>query len=107
MDTVFISYSHQDEEWKNRLVTHLKVLEIEGIYQSWDDRRIEPGSDWFRQIDSALNRARIVIMLISADYLVSRFINDVEIPRILERRREEGVFVLPVIVNSCQVAPRT
>ena len=22
--TVFISYSHKDEEWKDRLVTHLK-----------------------------------------------------------------------------------
>ncbi len=91
METVFISYCHKDEEWKNRLVTHLKVLEIEGFYQSWDDR----------QIDTALNRARVVVMLISADYLVSRFINDVEIPRILERKREEGVFILPVIVNPC------
>jgi len=101
MGTVFISYSHKDEAWKDRLVTQLKVLEIEGFYQSWDDRKIEPGSDWFQQIETALNRARVVVMLISAHYLTSQFITDVEIPRILERRSVEGVVVLPVIVSPC------
>ncbi len=66
MATVFISYSHKDEAWKNRLEPHLKTLEIEGFYRAWDDRQIEPGSDWFKQIDTALNQARALIMLISA-----------------------------------------
>ena len=39
--TVFISYSHKDEKWKNRLVTHLGVLEKEGLLDLWDDRKIE------------------------------------------------------------------
>ncbi len=37
---IFISYSHVDEEWKDRLVKHLKVLQLEGIFDVWDDRRI-------------------------------------------------------------------
>jgi GTPase SAR1 family protein len=101
MATVFISYSHKDEAWKDRLEPHLKTLEIEGFYQTWDDRQIEPGSDWYKQIDSALNQAQALIMLISAHYLSSKFIKEVEIPRILKRRQDEGVYVVPVIVNPC------
>jgi hypothetical protein len=35
--TVFISYSHKDEGWKDRLVEQLRVLELEGAYDLWDD----------------------------------------------------------------------
>ena len=35
---VFISYSHQDEAWKNRLVRQLRVLELEGDLEVWDDQ---------------------------------------------------------------------
>ena len=42
--SVFISYSRKDEEWKDRLVTHLGVLEQEGLLDLWDDRRIELGA---------------------------------------------------------------
>ena len=101
MGTVFISYSHKDEAWKEQLATHLKALEIEGFYQSWDDGKIEPGSDWRMEIETALNEARVVVMLISADYLASKFITEVEVPLILKRRREGGVTVLPVLVRPC------
>ena len=42
---VFISYSHKDEEWKDRLVTHLGVLHHQGLLDLWDDRRIGAGED--------------------------------------------------------------
>ena len=45
--TVFISYSHKDEEWKNRLQPHLKALEQVGRITLWDDRRIDAGDTWY------------------------------------------------------------
>ena len=101
MANVFISYSHTDEAWKDQLATHLKTLEIEGFYQSWDDAKIEPGSDWRGEIETALNRAQVAVMLISADFLASQFITEVEVPLILKRRQEQGLIVLPVIVKPC------
>jgi len=41
---VFISYSHKDEIWKDRLLTHLSVLDYEGLLHVWTDRRIEVGA---------------------------------------------------------------
>jgi len=101
MANVFISYSHKDEAWKKQLAIHLKTLEIEGFYQSWDDAKIEPGSDWRGEIETALNRAQAAIMLISADFLASQFITEVEVPLILKRRQNEGILVVPVIVKPC------
>ncbi len=55
--TVFISYSHKDEVWKDRLETQLRVLQFEGILETWADRQIGAGDDWYRKIEEAMNRA--------------------------------------------------
>jgi len=100
LSTVFISYSHADEAWKDRLVKHLKVLEVEGMLETWDDRRIKPGEDWFPAIEAAMEKARVAVLLVSADFLTSKFIRGTEVPRFLERRRA-GLQVIPVIVHPC------
>jgi hypothetical protein len=43
---VFISYSHKDEEIKNRLLSHLQVLEYSGQIELFDTSEITPGVDW-------------------------------------------------------------
>ena len=99
--SVFISYSHKDERWKDRLVRHLDVLQRQGLLTIWDDRRIGVGEQWLSKIKEALNAARVAIMLISADYLTSEFILSEEVKDILRRRSEEGLVVVPVIIKSC------
>jgi hypothetical protein len=99
--TVFISYSHKDEDWKDRLVTHLGVLEEEGLLQTWNDRKIGAGDEWFEEIRKAMDTARVAVLLISANSLTSKFIRNQEVPRLLERRSQEGVVVFPVIVKAC------
>ncbi|MEA2692776.1 MAG: hypothetical protein QOJ16_2163, partial [Acidobacteriota bacterium] len=99
--TVFVSYSHRDEGWKDRLVQQLRVLEPEGVLEVWEDRRLAPGSDWFPEIEQAMRRAVAAVLLISADFLTSRFILGQEVPRLLERRKAEGLLVIPLIVRPC------
>jgi len=101
MSNIFISYSHKDEDWKDKLVTHLKVLEMEDYYTLWDDRKIKVGNDWFLEVEKELNDAQIVIMLITANFLISNFIRKEEVHRILKRRQKEGVRVIPIIVKPC------
>lgn len=99
--SVFISYSHKDEEWKNRLETHLRVLEIQELLSVWEDRQIEAGDDWYPEIENAINNATIAILMISANFLTSKFIVGEEVPKLLERREKEGIRVIPVIVKPC------
>lgn len=98
---VFISYSHKDADWKDRIVTHLKALVHQGDIVLWDDRKIGTGADWFAEIESAMAEASIAICLISAHYLASDFINKEEIPALKKRRQEEGMLLLPMLVRPC------
>src|SRR5947209_5624769 len=99
--TVFISYSQKDEAWKDRVVSHLKVLEVEGELAVWDDKRIAAGEAWWPEIEGAMNRAAVAVLLISKDFLTSGFIRGTEVPRLLARRQSEGLRVIPVFVHPC------
>ncbi|MDQ1353221.1 MAG: hypothetical protein QG657_3527, partial [Acidobacteriota bacterium] len=99
MKNIFISYSHKDAQWKDLLVSHLQVLENEGFCKLWHDRDITLGRDWFPDIDAAINQAHLAILLISKDFLVSEFIENEEIPRILKRRESGELGVVPLFVK--------
>lgn len=99
--TVFISYSHKDEAWKDRLVTHLGVLQSQGLLDLWDDRRIGAGQDWHQEIEQAMAAASVAVLLVSAHFLTSQFILGEEAPRLLQRRDKEGLHIFPVIVRPC------
>ena len=99
--TVFISYSHKDEEWKERLVTQLNVLQMEDILDVWDDSRIVGGDDWQPEIEKAMDAASVAILMVSADFLTSKFIRSKEVPPLLQRRLEEGLTVFPILVRPC------
>ena len=82
---VFYSYSHRDEDLKSRLDVHLSALRREGLIQSWHDREILPGADWNIEINDAVTRADIVLLLVSADFIASEYCWGVEFTRALER----------------------
>ncbi|HSS52035.1 MAG TPA: TIR domain-containing protein, partial [Thermoanaerobaculia bacterium] len=99
--TVFVSYSHVDETWKDRVVQHLRVLEPEGVLEVWDDRRISGGDDWLAEIQGAMDRSTVAVLLISKDFLTSKFILETEVPYLLNRRKTGNLRVIPVIVHPC------
>ena len=98
---VFISYSHKDEEFKDELVTMLTSLQRRGVIDAWQDRRIEEGDEWYQDIQDAMNDCELAILLVSANFLASPFIQDEEIPKLLKRRMEEDLRVVPIIVKQC------
>ena len=99
--TVFISYSHIDEIWKDRLRPHLGMLAQEGRLTIWDDRGIDGGATWYDEIKGAMEHAQVAVCLISADYLNSSFCIKEEIPYLLQRREHEGMLLLPVLIRDC------
>ena len=98
---IFISYSHKDEKFKDELVKMLAGLQRRRVIDAWQDRRIEPGEEWFKAIKQAINECDMAVLLVSADFIASRFINDEELPDLLKRREEEGMIVIPIIVRDC------
>src|ERR1700681_3356558 len=99
--SVFISYSHKDEVWKDRLVSHLGVLEEQDLLRTWNDRNLRTGEVWLDGIQSEIDGGRVVVLLISANSLTSKFILHQEVPRFLELRKQAGMTIFPVIVKDC------
>ncbi|MBE1491917.1 HEAT repeat domain-containing protein [Plantactinospora soyae] len=96
---VFISYSHRDAEWLSRLERHLKPLVRRGLVDVWADTRLKPGDVWRDELEAAMSRARAAILLVTADFFSSAFVDEVELPTMLEAAREDGCQILPLIVK--------
>src|SRR5580698_350496 len=98
---IFISYSHKDRDVVNLLRDHLQVIALEGCVDLWDDTRIQIGDTWLPQIKNAIEHAHVAILLISANFLTSKFIRVSEIPPLLHRRALGGLRVIPIVVDHC------
>jgi hypothetical protein len=101
---LFISYSHQDENYLRQLETHLAPLRRSGLVRAWYDHRISPGAEWSREIDLQLERAQIILIMLSPDYLASDYSFDVEVKRALERHDLGVARVIPVVLRPCDWA---
>lgn len=97
--SVFISYSHRDARWLERLKVHLSPLEENFETEIWEDTRIRSGSKWREEIDEAIKRANVAVLIISADFLESKFIRDNELPPLLKAAEVDGALVLPIIAG--------
>jgi len=98
---IFISYSHQDEGLKDELVKHLSPLKRLNLVDAWHDRKISAGDKWDTAIADALKGADIVLLLVSIDFINSRYCYDIEMESALERERKGEVVVIPVIARNC------
>jgi hypothetical protein len=98
---IFISYSHKDKEYMDRILIHLKPLETKELIDVWVDKEIKAGDDWKNEIEKALQNSNVAVLLISADYLASDFIVQNELPPLLENAMKKGTRIIPVIIKPC------
>jgi formylglycine-generating enzyme required for sulfatase activity len=91
---LFISYSHRDLKWLEQLRTHLKPLERNYNLERWDDSRIKPGDKWLAEIEQALARAAVALLLVSPDFVASDFIDRKEMPSLLDAAQNQGLAIL-------------
>jgi hypothetical protein len=102
---VFFSYSHKDEDLRDRLETHLAMLKHQGAIETWHDRRIAAGDDLDRRIDQELERADVILLLVSPDFLASSYCYGVEVKRAMERHEAGSARVIPVVLRHCDWHP--
>jgi hypothetical protein len=98
-DQVFICYSQADVGWRDRLQVHLRPLERDHVIDLWSDQRITPGDDWRKEFDDALARAKVAVLLVSADFLGSDFIQEAQLPVLLAAAERGGCRIVPVLVG--------
>jgi hypothetical protein len=96
-DLVFVSYSRDDAEWMQAFRVMLTpVLEAAG-YQLWVDSELRVGEKWDPQIEAAIARSEVALLLMSPRFLFSDYILRRELPAL----RERGVRLAPILVGTC------
>lgn len=101
MVNLFFSYSHRDESLRDELEIHLASLKRKGVIKTWHDRRIGAGNEFNHSISEHLERADIVLLLISPYFIASDYCFEVEMKRALERHESGQSIVIPVILHPC------
>ena len=98
---LFISYSHKDRAFLEQFWTHLRPLEEDYGLQRWDDSRMRPGDIWLKEIEQALKRAQVALLLVSPDFLASEFIRRKELPALFEAAEKDGLTILWLPIRPC------
>jgi tetratricopeptide (TPR) repeat protein len=76
------------------------MLKNNGVITNWHDRSISAGTEWEQEINEHLNSADIILLLISADFLASRYCYSVEMKRAMERHEAGEATVIPIILRE-------
>src|SRR6266568_6990036 len=99
---IFCSYAHEDEAWRQKLETHLSLLRRQGLISLWHDRLIAPGTNWAKALDTHLETASVILLLVSADFFASDYCYGIEMKRALERQEVGEARVIPILVRPVE-----
>lgn len=101
---VFLSYAHQDSQFKETLQEHLTMLKRNKIIETWNDRDISPGSNWESDIKKHLDNANVILCLVSSSFLASNYCYCKEFEYSLEKHNEGKCIIVPIIIRDCDWA---
>jgi hypothetical protein len=97
--SIFFSYAHEDEALRDELEKHLSVLRWQGLISEWYDRDIHAGTEWEQEINTHLDAAQLILLLISPDFLASSYCYSIEMMRALQRHLAGEASVIPIILR--------
>jgi TIR domain len=98
---IFISYSHKDESFRSDIEDHLSMLRRKGVISVWHDRKILAGDDWRGKIDENMDKADVVLFLISPSFLASDYCYDIEVKKAIENKESGKCQIISIIIRPC------
>ena len=97
---VFISYAHEDVKWRDAFTQMLVPACERGIVKVWSDDLIPVCEKWADQIESALDRASIGLLLVTPKFFESKYISEVELKRLLKAAAARAVSIHWVPISA-------
>lgn len=98
---IFYSYSRKDLDMRNQLEDHLSALREANKISTWHDLELEAGTEWELTILNKLNTADIILLLVSSNFIASKYCYGTELKRAIERHNAGEARVIPIILRPC------
>ncbi|APR87737.1 hypothetical protein A7982_13086 [Minicystis rosea] len=98
---VVFCYAPQDEDLCQALEAHLSLLVRQEYITGYSSRKVGSGVDVRAEIDRQMDRADLILLLVSADFLASDHIYELELRRALIRRASHPEEVIGVLLRPC------
>jgi hypothetical protein len=90
-----------DEDLRDELEVHLSTLKRQRVISTWHDRRLLAGDAHNQGISAELDKADVILLLVSPDFLASDYCYGTEMKRALELHAVGAARVIPVILRPC------
>jgi hypothetical protein len=74
-------------------------LRRQGVISSWHDRQIVAGSEWEEEIDRHMKTADIILLLVSPDFVASKYCYEIELPDAMARHEAGEAYVVPILLR--------
>ncbi len=98
---LFYSYSQKDGKLRAKLEEALALLHQQGLIAGWHDRCVGAGDEWSGAIDENRRKPVMILLLVSASFIASKYCWDIEVRRALERHDRGEARVIPIILREC------
>lgn len=101
--TVFLSYSHRDAAFASDLSERLRA---DGITPWLDTVEIKVGESIHEKVNEGLRRSDFFAIILSQPSVQSKWVQEeLSSASSLEKYRKKGVFLLPILLEECDVPP--
>lgn len=99
---IFFSYSQEDRELRDKLANHLSILKQDKVINDWHEGEISAGQVKADEIERHLNSSRIILLLISSDFLASDKIWQRDVTLAMKKHNNQEACVIPVLLRPCE-----
>jgi len=98
---VFICYSHHNGKDHDKFKTMFSPLRQYRWPMDISDQDIQAGDLWKKVILEFLEKATVAVLLVTKEFLDSKFISEVELPYLLKKGKEGNLTIIWVPVSPC------
>ncbi len=97
---IFIGYTDEDEVWLDRLMLMLKPFLAKTGLNIWSNKSIEAGETIESEIQTALESAKVAVLLVSAEFLADDSTWKRELPYCIEAAHKDELELLWIPVRA-------
>jgi hypothetical protein len=97
---VFFLYANVEEDTRlvDKLERHLAAMQKQRLITMWNKGRLGPGEDEMSALRAHMDRAKIILLMVSPDFMALHYLDGTEVEQAMEKRKS-GTMVIPVLLR--------